>query len=206
MTHLISTGLQNKKDILFGNMEEIYHFHNRLGLCLGVWRPRLPELCWGRAFPVVKGDEQTGSRLGWDKPRADPEWQGLTKGPHANRAKPVLVRDGHRAHSFLPIPPRGSASGLCVALGRRGQSFRGRSPSAVSGTRRKMNSGCRGNQMGAEACGPEEGCHAQVPPACLRTGPWPWDPAPSPLMPGALELLSDHLLLPLSIASITCCL
>lgn len=31
MTHLMSPGLQNKKDILFGNMEEIYHFHNRLG-------------------------------------------------------------------------------------------------------------------------------------------------------------------------------
>ncbi|KAK7805728.1 hypothetical protein U0070_010949 [Myodes glareolus] len=29
MAHLISTGLQNKKSILFGNMEEIYHFHNR---------------------------------------------------------------------------------------------------------------------------------------------------------------------------------
>ncbi|KAB0403179.1 hypothetical protein E2I00_014996 [Balaenoptera physalus] len=32
MTHLISTGLQNKKDVLFGNMEEIYHFHNRIFL------------------------------------------------------------------------------------------------------------------------------------------------------------------------------
>lgn len=29
MAHLISPELQNKKDILFGNMEEIYHFHNR---------------------------------------------------------------------------------------------------------------------------------------------------------------------------------
>lgn len=31
MAHLISPELQNKKDILFGNMEEIYHFHNRWG-------------------------------------------------------------------------------------------------------------------------------------------------------------------------------
>lgn len=30
MAHLILPGLQNKKDVLFGNMEEIYHFHNRL--------------------------------------------------------------------------------------------------------------------------------------------------------------------------------
>uniref|UniRef100_A0A8C3E635 MCF.2 cell line derived transforming sequence like n=1 Tax=Corvus moneduloides TaxID=1196302 RepID=A0A8C3E635_CORMO len=30
MAHLISPELQNKKDILFGNMEEIYHFHNSL--------------------------------------------------------------------------------------------------------------------------------------------------------------------------------
>ncbi|KAK2118692.1 hypothetical protein P7K49_000078 [Saguinus oedipus] len=29
MAHLLSTGLHNKKDVLFGNMEEIYHFHNR---------------------------------------------------------------------------------------------------------------------------------------------------------------------------------
>lgn len=29
MTHLLTAGLQNKKDVLFGNMEEIYHFHNR---------------------------------------------------------------------------------------------------------------------------------------------------------------------------------
>lgn len=32
MAHLISPELQNKKDILFGNMEEIYHFHNRWDL------------------------------------------------------------------------------------------------------------------------------------------------------------------------------
>ncbi|KAL7983856.1 hypothetical protein Chor_000732, partial [Crotalus horridus] len=32
MAHLISAGLQNKKDVLFGNMEEIYHFHNRIFL------------------------------------------------------------------------------------------------------------------------------------------------------------------------------
>lgn len=31
MAHLISPELQNKKDILFGNMDEIYHFHNRSG-------------------------------------------------------------------------------------------------------------------------------------------------------------------------------
>jgi len=32
MAHLVSPGLQHKKDILFGNMEEIYHFHNRIFL------------------------------------------------------------------------------------------------------------------------------------------------------------------------------
>lgn len=36
MAHLISTGLQNKKSILFGNMEEIYHFHNRWALHLDI--------------------------------------------------------------------------------------------------------------------------------------------------------------------------
>lgn len=60
--------------------------------------------------------------------------------------------------------------------------------------------------MEAEACGPEESRRAQVPPACPQTGPWPWDPAPSPWMPGAPGLLSDHVLLPLSVAPVTCSL
>lgn len=31
MMHLIPVTLQNKKDILFGNMAEIYYFHNKSG-------------------------------------------------------------------------------------------------------------------------------------------------------------------------------
>lgn len=31
MAHLIPVTLHNKKDILFGNMAEIYHFHNKWG-------------------------------------------------------------------------------------------------------------------------------------------------------------------------------
>ncbi|KAJ1077448.1 hypothetical protein K5549_019753, partial [Capra hircus] len=49
MTHLISTGLQNKKDILFGNMEEIYHFHNRIFLRELETYTDCPELV-GRCF------------------------------------------------------------------------------------------------------------------------------------------------------------
>lgn len=45
-----------------------------------------------------------GSRLRRDEPRVDPERQGATKGPRAHRAKPVPIRDGHSALSFLPIP------------------------------------------------------------------------------------------------------
>ena len=29
MAHLMPAALQNKKDVLFGNMLEIYHFHKR---------------------------------------------------------------------------------------------------------------------------------------------------------------------------------
>lgn len=43
--------------------------------------------------------------------------------------------------------------------------------------------------------------HGSLQPA--QTGPWPWAPAPSPWMPGAPGLLSDHVLLPLSVAPVT---
>lgn len=49
MAHLISTGLQNKKNILFGNMEEIYHFHNRWGTSPSHRHMRM----WTHAVPVI---------------------------------------------------------------------------------------------------------------------------------------------------------
>lgn len=63
MAHLVSRGLQNKKDVLFGNMEEIYHFHNRSGppLTTPAWwglplrrRPQGAGGTWapGRGLPV----------------------------------------------------------------------------------------------------------------------------------------------------------
>ncbi|KAF2985782.1 hypothetical protein EK904_009366 [Melospiza melodia maxima] len=49
MAHLIPPELQNKKDILFGNMEEIYHFHNRIFLRELETYVEYPELV-GRCF------------------------------------------------------------------------------------------------------------------------------------------------------------
>lgn len=34
LSHLIPLALQNKRDVLFGNLPEIYDFHNRLSLLL----------------------------------------------------------------------------------------------------------------------------------------------------------------------------
>lgn len=61
----------------------------------------------GKSLSPIKGDKQTGSRLGWDEPRADPEQQGATEGPRTHRPRPVSVRDTHSALPSCPSPPRG---------------------------------------------------------------------------------------------------
>lgn len=33
LSHLIPLALQNKRDVLFGNLPEIYDFHNRYSFC-----------------------------------------------------------------------------------------------------------------------------------------------------------------------------
>ena len=61
MARLVSTGLRSKKDVLFGNMEEIYHFHHRSGLFPVAWAPtaetRRPGLCFAgrRSLPPSRG-------------------------------------------------------------------------------------------------------------------------------------------------------
>ncbi|KFU89821.1 Guanine nucleotide exchange factor DBS, partial [Chaetura pelagica] len=74
MAHLISPELQNKKDILFGNMEEIYHFHNRIFLRELENYMEYPELV-GRCFLDQMEDFQIYERYCQNKPRSESLWR-----------------------------------------------------------------------------------------------------------------------------------
>uniref|UniRef100_A0A2K6TLH4 Guanine nucleotide exchange factor DBS n=1 Tax=Saimiri boliviensis boliviensis TaxID=39432 RepID=A0A2K6TLH4_SAIBB len=72
MAHLLSTGLHNKKDVLFGNMEEIYHFHNRIFLRELENYTDCPELV-GRCF--LERDFQIYEKYCQNKPRSESLWR-----------------------------------------------------------------------------------------------------------------------------------
>ncbi|KAK2524157.1 Mcf2l [Columba livia] len=74
MAHLISPELQNKKDILFGNMEEIYHFHNRIFLRELENYVEYPELV-GRCFLEQMEDFQIYEKYCQNKPRSESLWR-----------------------------------------------------------------------------------------------------------------------------------
>ncbi|XP_030424730.1 guanine nucleotide exchange factor DBS isoform X5 [Gopherus evgoodei] len=74
MMHLISPGLLNKKDILFGNMEEIYHFHNRVFLKELENYIEYPELV-GRCFLERMEDFQIYEKYCQNKPRSESLWR-----------------------------------------------------------------------------------------------------------------------------------
>ncbi|KYO41330.1 hypothetical protein Y1Q_0006171 [Alligator mississippiensis] len=74
MTHLMSPGLQNKKDILFGNMEEIYHFHNRIFVRELENYIEYPELV-GRCFLERMEDFQIYEKYCQNKPRSESLWR-----------------------------------------------------------------------------------------------------------------------------------
>nr|XP_014335768.1 PREDICTED: guanine nucleotide exchange factor DBS isoform X1 [Bos mutus] len=80
MTHLISTGLQNKKDILFGNMEEIYHFHNRIFLRELENYTDCPELV-GRCFLERMEEFQIYEKYCQNKPRSESLWRQCSDCP-----------------------------------------------------------------------------------------------------------------------------
>ncbi|XP_023570912.1 guanine nucleotide exchange factor DBS isoform X9 [Octodon degus] len=80
MAHLISTGLHSKKGVLFGNMEEIYHFHNRIFLrelesCMDC-----PELV-GRCFLERMEDFQIYEKYCQNKPRSESLWRQCSDCP-----------------------------------------------------------------------------------------------------------------------------
>uniref|UniRef100_A0A8C2UPS7 Guanine nucleotide exchange factor DBS n=1 Tax=Chinchilla lanigera TaxID=34839 RepID=A0A8C2UPS7_CHILA len=80
MAHLISTGLHSKKGVLFGNMEEIYHFHHRIFLrelesCIDC-----PELV-GRCFLERMEDFQIYEKYCQNKPRSESLWRQCSDCP-----------------------------------------------------------------------------------------------------------------------------
>ncbi|XP_075708640.1 guanine nucleotide exchange factor DBS isoform X2 [Rhinoderma darwinii] len=72
--HLLSPVLLNKKDVLFGNMEEIYHFHNRIFLRELVNYIDDPELV-GRCFLERMEDFQLYEKYCQNKPRSESLWR-----------------------------------------------------------------------------------------------------------------------------------
>ncbi|KAM5313220.1 guanine nucleotide exchange factor DBS isoform 4-T4 [Glossophaga mutica] len=80
MTHLLTAGLQNKKDVLFGNMEEIYHFHNRIFLRELENYIDCPELV-GRCFLERMEEFQIYEKYCQNKPRSESLWRQCSDCP-----------------------------------------------------------------------------------------------------------------------------
>ncbi|KAK1903215.1 Guanine nucleotide exchange factor DBS, partial [Dissostichus eleginoides] len=74
MAPLIPTALQNKKDVLFGNMPEIYHFHKRTFLRELEQYTDCPELV-GRCFLERMTDLQIYEKYCHNKPRSESLWR-----------------------------------------------------------------------------------------------------------------------------------
>ncbi|XP_019750103.1 guanine nucleotide exchange factor DBS-like isoform X2 [Hippocampus comes] len=74
MAHLIPPHLQNKKEVLFGNMPEIYHFHKRTFLRELELYADCPELV-GRCFLERMTDLQIYEKYCHNKPRSESLWR-----------------------------------------------------------------------------------------------------------------------------------
>ncbi|XP_041723302.2 guanine nucleotide exchange factor DBS isoform X2 [Coregonus clupeaformis] len=74
MTSLMPIPLQNKKDVLFGNMPEIYHFHKRTFLRELEEYEDCPELV-GRCFLERMTDLQIYEKYCQNKPRSESLWR-----------------------------------------------------------------------------------------------------------------------------------
>uniref|UniRef100_A0A6Q2XD14 Mcf.2 cell line derived transforming sequence-like a n=1 Tax=Esox lucius TaxID=8010 RepID=A0A6Q2XD14_ESOLU len=74
MAHLIPGPLLNKKDVLFGNMPEIYQFHKRTFLRELETYMEVPELV-GQCFLERMGDLQIYEKYCQNKPRSESLWR-----------------------------------------------------------------------------------------------------------------------------------
>ncbi|XP_049634053.1 guanine nucleotide exchange factor DBS isoform X2 [Suncus etruscus] len=80
MAHLLSASLHNKKDVLFGNMEEICHFHNRIFLKELEKYTDCPELV-GRCFLERMEEFQVYEKYCQNKPRSESLWRQCSDCP-----------------------------------------------------------------------------------------------------------------------------
>lgn len=80
MARLVSTGLRSKKDVLFGNMEEIYHFHHRIFLRELENYLDCPELV-GRCFLERMEEFQIYQKYCQNKPRSESLWRQCSDCP-----------------------------------------------------------------------------------------------------------------------------
>ncbi|NXX81940.1 MCF2L factor, partial [Urocolius indicus] len=71
LVHLIPSALQNKKEILFGNLPEIYDFHNRQEIEHCIENPELLARC----FLKRKEDLQIYEKYCQNKPRSEALWR-----------------------------------------------------------------------------------------------------------------------------------
>ncbi|XP_068001208.1 probable guanine nucleotide exchange factor MCF2L2 isoform X2 [Melanerpes formicivorus] len=74
LVHLIPSALQNKKEILFGNLPEIYEFHNRIFLKEIEHCIENPDLL-ARCFLKRKEDLQIYEKYCQNKPRSEALWR-----------------------------------------------------------------------------------------------------------------------------------
>ncbi|KAM9396614.1 guanine nucleotide exchange factor DBS isoform 29-T30 [Salvelinus alpinus] len=74
MAHLLPSALLNRKDVLFGNMPEIYQFHKRTFLRELETYTDVPELV-GRCFLERMGDLQIYEKYCQNKPRSESLWR-----------------------------------------------------------------------------------------------------------------------------------
>lgn len=65
MVHLMPAPLQNKKEVLFGNMPEIYHFHRRWRSAICPSLMILTYLCWRHWCSSASGGETWRSASKW---------------------------------------------------------------------------------------------------------------------------------------------
>ncbi|XP_055985770.1 guanine nucleotide exchange factor DBS isoform X2 [Sorex fumeus] len=80
MAHLLPASLHNKKDVLFGNMEEICHFHNRIFLKELEKYTDCPELV-GRCFLERMEEFQVYEKYCQNKPRSESLWRQCSDCP-----------------------------------------------------------------------------------------------------------------------------
>ncbi|XP_027632011.1 guanine nucleotide exchange factor DBS isoform X2 [Tupaia chinensis] len=102
MAHLIPSGLHNKKGVLFGNMEEIYHFHHRVFLRELESYLDCPELV-GRCFLERMEDFQIYERYCQNKPRSESLWRQCSDCPFFQCQRKLYHKLGLDSYLLKPV-------------------------------------------------------------------------------------------------------